>query len=108
MSIGPLSPLISAAGAPLAQSKGAEIDVSLHVSAAHQRHVSIAASSDSAASVAPLDGDDHFAEERSADGRQPWQRPIVSEDESIVPPPCPTIPPLDPAESSGLRIDVTV
>jgi hypothetical protein len=65
----------SAAGAPLAQSKGSDVDRTQQDSAAQQRRVQTDQKAESAAGIGETDGEDHATGERDADGRRLWEQP---------------------------------
>ena len=73
MSMGPLNPIAGFAGAPLAQTKGAEQDRARVDSARHEARVRDAAKAADAAGIAAADGEDKRAEDRDADGRRLWE-----------------------------------
>lgn len=76
MSVGPLGGLIgSAAGAPYAQTQGAESDRALHEANNQQRQVKNEKKAEKAAGVGETDGEDTFASDRDADGRKIWEGP---------------------------------
>ncbi|MBL8826832.1 MAG: hypothetical protein JNM18_07575 [Planctomycetaceae bacterium] len=73
MSVGPLNPIAGFAGAPLAQTKGAEQDRARVDAARHEARVRDAAKAADAAGIAAADGEDKRAEDRDADGRRLWE-----------------------------------
>ena len=74
MSVGPLGGLAaSAAGSPLAQTHGSEVDRARHDAAAQQRKVHSDQKAEDAAGIGETDGEDHEAEDRDADGRRLWE-----------------------------------
>lgn len=82
MSVGPLGGIIaSAAGTPLAQTQGSEIDRAAQETAAQQRQVKNDLKAEAAAGVAETDGEDKETEERDADGRRLWEAPAEGEHE---------------------------
>ncbi|MHB8899431.1 MAG: hypothetical protein ACYC6Y_11840 [Thermoguttaceae bacterium] len=75
MSVGSLGGLAaSVAGAPLAQSKGSDVDRAGQDSAAQQRRVQASEKAESAAGIGQTDGEDHATGERDADGRRLWEQ----------------------------------
>ncbi|MGW8258435.1 MAG: hypothetical protein ACWGMZ_13195 [Thermoguttaceae bacterium] len=75
-SVGPLSGVLaSAAGAPLAQTKGSDLDHTSQDVGAQQRQVANEQKAEMAAGVGQTDGEDHQTDERDADGRLPWKQP---------------------------------
>lgn len=75
MSVGPMGGLpASAAGAPLAQTKGSDVDRAQQDSAAQQRRVQTDQKAEMAAGIGETDGEDHATGERDADGRRLWEQ----------------------------------
>jgi len=75
MSVGPMGGLpASAAGAPLAQTKGSDVDRAQQDSAAQQRRVQTDQKAEMAAGIGEADGEDHATGERDADGRRLWEQ----------------------------------
>ena len=107
MSIGPLGGLAgSAAGAPLAQTKGSEIERLQQAAAAQESHDRNTQRAENAAGVGEPDADDHEVEDRDADGRRPWEIPAYQEhaeqDDT------PDLPPLhDPNGHAGNVLDLS-
>ncbi len=64
----------SAAGTPLALSKGTDVERSQHADAAQKRESVSQLKAEAAAGVGELDDADHKPEERDADGRRLWER----------------------------------
>jgi hypothetical protein len=62
----------SVAGAPLAQTKGPEVERAQQASAASEHQVQGQQKAETAAGIGQADGDDHQTGERDADGRLPW------------------------------------
>jgi len=76
MSIGSLGGLAaSAAGSPLAQTKGSEVERAQQDLGSQQRQVDSQTKAESAAGIGETDGEDHQTAERDADGRRLWERP---------------------------------
>lgn len=76
MSIGPAGGIIgSAAGSPLAQSKGSDTERALQDAAGQQRRISSEQKAESAAGIGETDGENHETAERDADGRRLWEGP---------------------------------
>ncbi len=74
MSVGPMGGIAaSAAGAPLAQTKGSDVERSQHAASNQERRVQNDVRADSAAGIGETDGENHEAAERDADGRRPWE-----------------------------------
>jgi len=75
MSVGPLGGLAqSAAGSPLAQTKGSDIERTQQDTTTQQRRVQSEAKAEDAAGIGQTDGEDHEAAERDADGRRIWEK----------------------------------
>jgi hypothetical protein len=74
MSVGPLGGVnVSAAGVPLAQSKGSDVDRASQEVGAQQRNIVSERKAEAAAGIGEADGEDHQSNERDADGRRPWE-----------------------------------
>ncbi|MCS7304105.1 MAG: hypothetical protein NZ602_03220 [Thermoguttaceae bacterium] len=105
MQVGALGPIAAgAAGAPLAQTKGTELDRTHQESAAHQRRIRTEQQAADAAGIGQTDGQEHQTDERDADGRLPWQmpnRPLPN-----PPPPSPPCRPEDPNGATGTQLDL--
>ena len=69
MSIGPLGASAGAAGSPLAQAKGAELEQARL--GAHRRQEYYDEKAEAAAGIGQPDGEDHETDQRDADGRRP-------------------------------------
>ncbi len=84
MSVGPLGGLAaSAAGAPLAQTKGSDVERAEQDVANQQRNVRSEQKAESAAGIGEADGEDHETEDRDADGRRLWEEaPAAKSDKS--------------------------
>ena len=75
MSLGPLGGIpASAAGSPLAQTVGSEVERAQQDTAARERRVQTDQKADNAAGIGQADGEDHETAERDADGRRVWER----------------------------------
>ena len=99
----------SAAGAPLAQTKGSEIDRQQQDAGAQQRRVQGQLKAEMAAGIGQADGEDHQTGERDADGRRLWERSAQKPDDSPADdsvvgeqPHCP-----DPTGQSGNLLDLS-
>lgn len=73
MSIGPLNIAASAAGSPLAQTKGTETERTEKVVGAQRRQVYHEEKAEAAAGIGEPDGEDHDTHQRNADGRRWWE-----------------------------------
>ena len=72
MSIGPLPPLVSAAGTSLAQVKGSDVERTQQDVTGHERRVVSGEKAENAAGIAATD-EDSQTEDRDADGRRLWE-----------------------------------
>lgn len=109
MSIGPLGGLFaSAAGAPLAQSSGSEVDRARQEAAAQKREIKAQEKAADAAGIGQTDGEQHQSHDRDADGRRPWEiaadprREPNAESADETP-----RAPADPTGQSGNQLDLT-
>ena len=76
MSLGPLGGIIaSAAGSPLAQTKGSDVERAQQETGSQQRRVETDQKAENAAGIGEADGEDHEAADRDADGRRMWEPP---------------------------------
>lgn len=76
MSLGPLGGVAaSAAGSPVAQTKGSDVERAEHDAANSARRAQADEKAESAAGIGEADGEDHEPAERDADGRRPWEAP---------------------------------
>jgi hypothetical protein len=75
-SVGPLGGInVSAAGVPLAQTKGSDVERTGQDVGAQHRNVMYEQKAEAAAGIGETDGEDHQTGERDADGRRPWELP---------------------------------
>ncbi len=78
MSVGPLGAAAAGmAGAPLAQTKGSEVERSQQAVADAERRASNDLRAETAAGIGQPDGEDHEAAERDANGRRLWEIPVA-------------------------------
>ncbi len=103
MSIGPLITPASAAGVPLARTKGTEVDRAAVEVGAQQRAVYHGEEAEAAASVGEPDGEHHETAERDADGRLPWDQPDAKKNDTTAV----QRPSKDPTGQSGNFLDLT-
>lgn len=76
MSVGPLGGIAgSAAGSPLAQTKGSEVERAGQDDNAEQRRIQSEQKAETASGIGETDGEDHETAERDADGRRFWEQP---------------------------------
>ncbi len=75
MSIDPTGVVASAAGAPVPQRTGSEVERTHAEVVGQRRQVCFEARAEAAAGIGQPDGEDHETDERSADGRRPWEEP---------------------------------
>jgi hypothetical protein len=74
MSIGPLGALgASAAGSPLAQTKGSDVERAQDDTGAQKRREVSEKKAENASGIGEADGEDHEAADRDADGRRLWE-----------------------------------
>jgi hypothetical protein len=76
MSIGPLGPIVSAAGSALAQTKGSDLERTQNEVAGQERQTEVGRQAESAAGIGAADGENHQPSERDADGRRLWEAPL--------------------------------
>jgi hypothetical protein len=105
MNIGPLGAVnTGAAGSPLAQTKGSEVERTEQQLGARQRQVYHGRKAEAAAGVGEPDGEDHEATERDADGRRPWEEPAATNGDVAEPKAHPS---KDPSQQSGNLLDLS-
>lgn len=73
MSVGFGGVAASAAGVQLAQTTGSDVDRTAQEVAGAVRKSNYQLKAEAAAGIGETDGEDHQAEDGSADGRRPWQ-----------------------------------
>ena len=107
MSIGPLGGLVgSAAGVPVAQSKGSEVERDQRESADQTRDADLASQAEQAQGVGQTK-QDHETSQRDADGRRPWEtvaRTPKEHDATFTHDPLQS---KDAAGTAGNQLDVT-
>jgi hypothetical protein len=103
MSIGPLG-AASAAGSPLAQTMGTELERVQKEVGARRRRVYHQEKAEAADDVGEPDGEDLETHQRDADGRRPWEEP--PEPEPDAGPPI-TRRSKDPSQQRGNLLDLT-
>ena len=111
MSVGPLGGIASsAAGSPLAQTKGSDIERAEQDASNQQRRVRNEQKADSAAGIGETDGEDHEPADRDADGRRLWEMPPAGEETAaddengVIDGPRKGV---DPTGDSGTQLDLT-
>jgi hypothetical protein len=72
MSVGPLGIIGSAAGSPLAQSQGSDVNRAQQDTASQSRQTHMSEKAEHAAGVGQTEQDEE-ATDRDADGRRPWE-----------------------------------
>jgi hypothetical protein len=88
MSIGPGAPILSGApAAPLAQTRGKELDRQAELSAQQAHRLAGERAAELASGIGETDGQNHHATERDADGRRPWEIPLGSKNPPTAPSP---------------------
>ncbi len=108
MSVGPMIGIAAgAAGTPLSQAKGTDIERAGQDVGATQSATRGQQKAESAAGVGEADGQDHQSDDRDADGRMPWRIPNAPEEAAADEdaPPAPS-PPKDPAGAAGNLLDL--
>jgi hypothetical protein len=107
-SVGPLGGVnISAAGAPLAQTKGPDVERATQDTGAQHRNVVYEQKAEAAAGIGETDGEDHQTDERDADGRRPWEFPPHKEKNSAEDPSKRPPKSRDASGKSGNLLDLT-
>ena len=89
MSVGPMNSIGSFAGAPLAQTKGSEIDRARQDAVRHEARVREGAKAADAEGIAAADGEEKRTEDRDADGRRLWEffeQPAANDSQAVVEP----------------------
>ena len=84
MSIGPLGIPAGAAGTPLAQAKGSDVERVQQEVAEQERAISHEEKAETAAGVGEPDCEDHEAAERDADGARPWEEEALESEEKTA------------------------
>jgi hypothetical protein len=109
MSIGPLGGFVgNVAGAPLAQSKGSEVERAHQEQGAQQRQLQNEARAEAAAGVGETDGQDHETAGRDADGRRLWERATGKKEPSASSAaPAPPSGSKDTTGQSGTQLDLS-
>jgi hypothetical protein len=74
--IAPTSPQASALAAPLAQTQGSDVDRTAQEVAEQSRETDADTKAETAAGVGATDGEEHGSNERDADGRRLWEKPL--------------------------------
>jgi hypothetical protein len=100
----------AAAGAPLAQTKGPDVERVGQDVGVQQHAVRGNFKAESAAGVGETDGKDHQTDERDADGRLPWHLSREEKDEAsstAADAPLPPSPPNDPGGAAGNLLDLS-
>jgi hypothetical protein len=107
-SVGPLGGVnVSAAGVPLAQTKGSDMERAAQDTGAQHRAAVYELKAEAAAGVGETDGEEHQTDERDADGRRPWEFPARKQNSSAKEPPKPLSQSRDTTGKSGNLLDLT-
>lgn len=110
MSIGSLGIVAGAAGAPLAQTKSADVERNREAAANQQRQIHADAQAENAAGIGQADGENHQTNDRDADGRMPYtyglERPR-EEGGNAAPDAAAKPQATDPTGASGSHLDLT-
>ena len=98
-----------AAGAPLAQTKGTDVEKNREAAGNQQRAARAEAQAENAAGIGETDGQNHETNERDADGRLPYtyDRAAQGEAPADESPADAKPPPIDPTGTSGSHLDLT-
>ncbi len=111
MSLGALGGLpASAAGAPLAQTKGSDVERARQEGVSQQRQLQQLEKAKNASGIGEADGQDHEAYERDADGRRLWEAPPEAakpEEKTEETPPTAPAAGKDPTGQSGTQLDLS-
>ncbi len=110
MSMGPLGMIGSAAGAPIAQSQGADVTRSQQEVAGQARETQMNQKAEQASGVGQTEQHEQ-ASDRDADGRRPWEigpRRSAADEAAATEPPAPESPggAKDPAGLTGRHLDL--
>jgi hypothetical protein len=106
MSVGPMGGVLaSAAGVPLPQSKGTDVDQTQQADAAQLRQFSFERKAEAAAGIGETDGQDHETADRDADGRLPWKYLLEEKKSPEDVEPAPPTP--DPTGAAGNLLDLS-
>jgi len=107
-SVGPLGGVnVSAAGAPLAQTKGSDVDRAAQDVGAQRRAVVNEQKAEAAAGIGEADGEEHQTNERDADGRRLWELPPEKQNNPAEDPSTPQPQSRDTTGASGNLLDLT-
>jgi hypothetical protein len=107
MSVVPTGAAGAFAGAPLAQTKGSEIERAQQDTQVRQRQAKSAAKAADAAGVAAADGEDTQTQDRDGDGRRFWERPVPPQGADESTEPATPRQSKDPHGESGGQLDLT-
>lgn len=107
MSVGPLGGLVgNAAGVPVAQTKGSEVERDQRESAGQAREVDLAGQAEQAQGTGQTK-QDHEISERDADGRRPWETALQSPEDHNASVTHEPLQNKDAAGTAGNQLDVT-
>jgi hypothetical protein len=107
-SVGPLGGItVSAAGVPLAQTKGSDAERAVQDTGAQHRNVIYEQKAEAAAGIGETDGEDHQTGERDADGRRLWELPPDKQKNPADVPPKSPPHSRDTSGESGNLLDLT-
>ncbi len=95
----------SAAGAPLAQTNGSDVERARQDVLDQQRRLTAEGRADRAAGIAETDGEELGTNDRDADGRRPW---IIPGQPRRASTPFPLVGSANPAADVGGHLDLTV
>jgi hypothetical protein len=107
MSVVPTGTAGAFAGAPLAQTKGSELERAQQDTQVRQRQAKSQAKAADAAGVAAADAEDSQTQERDGDGRRFWERPVPPQPADEPAEPAVPRRSKDPHGESGGQLDLT-
>lgn len=106
MSIGPTGMIGSAAGSPLAQGQGSEVNRAQQDTADHARQNQLAEKAEDAAGVGQTE-EDEGASDRDADGRRLWEAPPEAPEQEAEEPQGADPRSKDPTGQKGGQLDLS-
>ncbi len=109
MSVGPMTGIAAgAAGTPLSQTKGTDLERTGQEVGAAQNAARGQLKAESAAGVGEADGQEHQSDDRDANGRVPWRiRRVAKDAPADENAPSAPSPPKDPGRAAGNLLDVS-
>jgi len=108
MSVGPVGGLAAgAAGTPLAQTAGSEVERAQQATGSQQRRVQNELRAERAGGIGEADGENHETAERDADGRRPWEAPPTAPQAGQAEPGAEAPQSKDASRQTGNLVDLT-